>query len=119
MFTRPITYQLTEAVRGYTFTYNNLYSEYFNNQRLHTLINERSNCHTTLKKTSLDPNQLKNYRHVSSLPFTSKVIEKIVAVRLSHHMQSHNLYETKKTAYRKGHLVMLGAARLELSFRYS
>ena len=23
MFTRPITYQLTEAVRGYTFTYNN------------------------------------------------------------------------------------------------
>ena len=23
MFTRPITYQLTEAVRGHTFTYNN------------------------------------------------------------------------------------------------
>ena len=72
-----------------------------------------------LKKTSLDPDQLKNYRPVSSLSFISKVIENIVAVRLSHHMQSHNLYETKQSAYRKGHLVMLGAARLELSFRYS
>ena len=54
-----------------------------------------------LTKTSLDPNQLKNYRPVSSLCFTSKVMEKIVAARLSHHMQSHNLYETKQSAYRK------------------
>ena len=27
----------------------------------------------------------------------------IVAARLSHHMQSHNLYETKQSVYRKGH----------------
>ena len=34
-----------------------------------------------LKKTSLDPDQLKNYRPVSSLSFISKVIEKIVAAK--------------------------------------
>ena len=57
-----------------------------------------------LKKTSLDPDQLKNYRPVSSLSFISEVMEKIVAVRLPHHMQSHNLNETcKQSAYRKGH----------------
>ena len=58
---------------------------------------------TPLKKTSYNPDQLKKYRPVSSLSFISKVIEKIVAVRLSHHMQSHNLYETKQSPYGKGH----------------
>ena len=42
-------------------------------------------------------------RPVSSLSFISKVMGKIVAARLSHHMQSHNLYKTDQSAYKKGH----------------
>ena len=31
-----------------------------------------------LKKAGLDPNQMKNYRPVSNLPFISKILEKVV-----------------------------------------
>ena len=37
-----------------------------------------------LKKSSLDPNNLKNYRPVSNLSFISKLLEKCVASRLNH-----------------------------------
>jgi hypothetical protein len=46
-----------------------------------------------LKKPSLDPNVLKNYRPISNLPFLSKVIEKVVAQRLFAHMTENNLHE--------------------------
>ena len=39
------------------------------------------------KKTLLDPDQLKNYRPVSSLSFISNLID--VAARLFYHLQSH------------------------------
>ena len=38
-----------------------------------------------LKKSSLDPENLKKYRPVSNLSFVSKIIEKIVASRLNEH----------------------------------
>ena len=66
-----------------------------------------------LKKASLDPDILKNYRPVSALSFISKVIEKIVASRLCHHMQSHNLYEMKQSAYRKGHSTETALLRIQ------
>ena len=56
-----------------------------------------------LKKPSLDSEQLKNYRPVSNLTFLSKVIERVVAVRLDKHMASHKLYEPLQSAYREYH----------------
>ena len=50
---------------------------------------------------SLDHDQLKHYRPVSSLYFISKVAEKIVAARLSRHMQSHNKPIDMVTALRR------------------
>ena len=39
-----------------------------------------------LKKTGLDSDILKNYRRVSNLSFTLKVIEKVVSGRLNEHL---------------------------------
>ena len=56
-----------------------------------------------LKKSSLDPEQLKNYRPVSNLPFVSKLIEKTVASQLNSYLSENNLHEVFQSAYRKGH----------------
>ena len=44
-----------------------------------------------LKKSNLDPNDLKNYCPISNLSFLSKLIERVIAARLSSHLSSHNL----------------------------
>ena len=46
-----------------------------------------------IKKPSLDPDELKNYRPVSSLPFLSKVIERQVVNTITDHMIDNNLGE--------------------------
>ena len=52
-----------------------------------------------LQKANLDPNCLKHYRHVSSLPFLSKVLEHIVLKQFLLHLQSHSLLEPFQSAY--------------------
>ena len=54
-----------------------------------------------LKKDSLDPDVFKHYRPISNLPFLSKVLERVVAVRLDSH--SHPNSEGKQSAYKKHH----------------
>ena len=56
-----------------------------------------------LKKPSLDPNDLKNFRPVSNLTFLSKVIERIVLNQLLEHLFSHNLLHPLQSAYRSNH----------------
>ena len=56
-----------------------------------------------LKKPSLDPNSLKNYRPVSNLPFLSKVLERIVLSQLLAHLTQNNLIDPHQSAYRAGH----------------
>jgi hypothetical protein len=56
-----------------------------------------------LKKPTLDPEILKNYRPVSNLSFISKVIEKVIAARLLDHMTKNNMMDPYQSAYRKGH----------------
>ena len=46
-----------------------------------------------LKKPSLETEFLKHYRPVSNLSFLSKVLEKVVAERLTLHLQDNNLHE--------------------------
>jgi exonuclease III len=54
-----------------------------------------------LKKPTLDPDNLKNYRPVSNLTYLSKVIERVVAKRLLDHMENHSLHEPLQSAYKK------------------
>ena len=56
-----------------------------------------------LKKPSLDPNELKNYRSISHLPFLSKLLEKRVLQQLVSHLSTHNLLGIHQPAYRSGH----------------
>ena len=51
-----------------------------------------------LKKASLDPNCLRNYRPVSSLPFLSKVLERTVLKQFSQHFETHSLLEPFQSA---------------------
>ena len=50
-----------------------------------------------LKKPNLDIEDLKNYRPVSNLKFLSKVLERIVAVRLHDHLESHIIYPSRSS----------------------
>jgi len=58
-----------------------------------------------LKKPGLDQNLLKNYRPVSNLPFISKILEKVVDMRLEQHLTTNNLHEDHQSAYRKFHSI--------------
>jgi len=56
-----------------------------------------------LKKTGLDPNELKNFRPVSNLPFISKILEKVVLNQLQQHLSQNSLLEDNQSGNRKGH----------------
>ena len=56
-----------------------------------------------LKKDDLDPELLKNCRPVSNLSFLSKVLERVVAARLTNYMTINQLHEPMQSAYRACH----------------
>ena len=56
-----------------------------------------------IKKPNLDPNELKNYRPDSNLPFLSKLIEKVVVKQINFYLQNSSLLEINQSAYRKNH----------------
>lgn len=56
-----------------------------------------------LKKFGLDPEILKHFRPVSNLPYLSKLIERVAAVRLVDHMSLNHLHELYQSSYKKFH----------------
>ena len=56
-----------------------------------------------LKKPSLDPNELKNYRPISNLPFLSKLLKKLVLQQLVSHLSTHGQLSIHQSAYRSRH----------------
>ena len=56
-----------------------------------------------LKKSSLDRNNLKNYRPVSNLSFLSKILEKLVLAQILEHLNSNTLLPNNQSAYRANH----------------
>ena len=56
-----------------------------------------------LKKTTLKPEIMKNYRPVSNLSFLSKILEKVVLRQLSNHLLTNNLFYSHQSAYLAGH----------------
>ena len=58
-----------------------------------------------LKKSSLDPEVLQNYRPVSNLPFLFKILERVVFSRLTEYFSDNNLFDPFQSAYRPNHSV--------------
>ena len=56
-----------------------------------------------LKKSTLDPKILKNYRPVFNLSFLSEVFKRIILLQLSDHLQANNLLYPNQSAHRTGH----------------
>jgi len=54
-----------------------------------------------LKKDTLDPTQLNNYRPVSNLPFLSKLLEKAISERLRQHLKEIDGIPKHQSAYRR------------------
>jgi hypothetical protein len=66
-----------------------------------------------LKKLSLDPDILKNFRPVSNLSFISKLVEKIVSIRFLNHLKINNLHEVLQSAYKQGHSTETALIRVQ------
>jgi exonuclease III len=58
-----------------------------------------------IKKSSLDRENLRNYRPVSNLAYLGKLIEKAAITRLNDHISYHQLDEPLQSAYRPKHSV--------------
>ena len=56
-----------------------------------------------IKKPGLDRQMLKKYRPVSNLYFLSKVIEKVISIRILGHILDNNIVDSFQSAYRAGH----------------
>ncbi|KAJ8381209.1 hypothetical protein SKAU_G00019870, partial [Synaphobranchus kaupii] len=56
-----------------------------------------------LKKPSLDPADVRNYRPVSLLPFLSKTLERAVLNQLSVFLHQNNLLDPHQSGFRTGH----------------
>ncbi len=56
-----------------------------------------------IKKALLDSDIFKNYRPISNLTFISKVIEKVVVVRMKEHIYTHCLHNPLQPAYLELH----------------
>ena len=56
-----------------------------------------------LKHNFFCKNDLKNYRHISSLSFLSQILKKVVANRLHEHIYKHHLSSDLQSAYERFH----------------
>jgi hypothetical protein len=56
-----------------------------------------------LKKPSLDPDELSNYRPVSNLSYILKLIERVVAAQMHEHFSANSILSVHQSAYRLNH----------------
>lgn len=56
-----------------------------------------------LKKITLDPGDLNNYRPISNLSFASKLVERSIAARFVKHCDQNHLFPVRQSAYRRHH----------------
>ena len=56
-----------------------------------------------LKKPSLYPKMLANYRPFSLLPYPTKVMEKMINKRLATHLNDNHLHDTTQSGFRPNH----------------
>jgi hypothetical protein len=70
-----------------------------------------------LKRPSLNPEELGNYRPVSNLSFMSKTLERVIAQQLSHYLEQNNLLEPNQSAYRRNHSTETALLKINTNIR--
>jgi exonuclease III len=65
-----------------------------------------------LKKQDGDPDDEKNYRPISNLPYLAKLLEKIVSRRITAHINENSLWPKYQSAYRRHHSTETSVVRL-------
>ena len=65
-----------------------------------------------IKKPGVSPEEFKNYRPVSNIPFISKIIEKASVKRLDDYMSKNHFHEKFQSAYRKEHSTETALVRI-------
>ena len=58
-----------------------------------------------LKKSNLNPTDLNSFRPISNLSFVSKLLERTIDSRFTHHAVTYNLFSPVQSAYRKYHSI--------------
>ena len=66
-----------------------------------------------LKKANLDGSDLSNYRPISTLPFLSKVLERVVLAQLLAHLDAEHIMDPMQSAYRTGHSTETAMVRVQ------
>lgn len=66
-----------------------------------------------LKKASLDPDDLKNYRPISNIQFTAKILERVASNQVLKHLDDNNLLSKRQSAYRKHHSTETALLRVQ------
>jgi hypothetical protein len=56
-----------------------------------------------LKKETLDPSDLNNYRPVSNLSFLSKIFERVIYEQVEAYLRENNLMPERQSSYRRNH----------------
>ena len=65
-----------------------------------------------LKKTSLDSNELVNYRPISNLSCVSKLLERHIAADLRYYIDENTLFDPFQSAYRPRHSIETALVRI-------
>ena len=71
--------------------------------RLSATFSERQPSSHQSKKANADPDEPKNYRPISNLTFMSKVVERIVVIQITRHLDDAELMPPLQSAYRRHH----------------
>ena len=56
-----------------------------------------------LKKAGMAEEDMSSYRPIFNLPFLSKLIQKVLARRIEHHIRNNGLYDRYQSAFHKDH----------------
>jgi hypothetical protein len=67
------------------------------------LVHKHSIITPLLKGSSLDVNDISNYRPVANFPTLVKVVEKVIATKIINHLNVNHLWDPNQSAYRPHH----------------
>ena len=64
---------------------------------------KKANVSPIIKNKNVDPENLKNYRPISNIPFAAKVLEKAVFYQVNEHLRKHGLFSLNQSGYKENH----------------